>query len=184
MATNEAYANRTSETLRDVVADIIFLLKQAGQTVAVAESLTAGSVMAAITSVGGASSVFRGGVVSYATDLKRRLLNVDGSLIDREGVIHGEVARQMAIGARKIATTDTAQPTSWGVSTTGVAGPDLQDGKAVGTVFIGIASQHQTWALGPFNFPGDREQIRQATVLEALSQLRELLRTQRADVQL
>ncbi|KAJ1328115.1 nicotinamide-nucleotide amidase [Microdochium nivale] len=170
------FTKRTSETLRDVVFDIISLLKQSGQTVAVAESLTAGGVMAALTSVGGASSVFRGGVVSYATELKEHLLNVDAALIAEHGVIHGEVARQMAVGARNIATTDSKKPTTWGVGTTGVAGPDLQDGKAVGTVFIGIASPDKTWALGPFNFPGDRDQIRQATVLEALSQLRNILR--------
>ncbi|KXJ88520.1 hypothetical protein Micbo1qcDRAFT_17714 [Microdochium bolleyi] len=171
-----SYTKRTSETLRDVVFDIITLLKQANQTVAVAESLTAGGVMAALTSVGGASSVFRGGVVSYATELKRDLLKVDANLIAMHGVIHEEVARQMAVGARNIATTDVEKPTTWGIGTTGVAGPDLQDGKAVGTVFIGIASPDKTWALGPFNFPGDRDQIRQATVLEALSQLRDILR--------
>lgn len=73
----------------------------ANQTLAVAESLTAGGLMAAVTAVPGASAAFRGGVVAYATALKRRLLGVDGALIAREGVVHADVALQMAEGARR-----------------------------------------------------------------------------------
>ncbi|KAH6877237.1 hypothetical protein B0T10DRAFT_496620 [Thelonectria olida] len=173
MASSTQYVKRTSETLRDISADVISMLKHANQTVAVAESLTGGGIMAALTSVGGASAVFRGGVVSYATEIKRELLKVDGDLIAQHGVIHGDVAEQMASGTRAI--TSVESPTTWGISTTGVAGPDSQDGKPVGMVFIGIATADKAKALGPFHFPGDREQVRQATVMEALSQLRELL---------
>lgn len=167
------YVQRKTETLRDIAADVIRLLQAAHQTLAVAESLTGGGIMAAITSVGGASAVFRGGVVSYATELKREILKVDADLIARHGVIHGEVAEQMAAGTR--AVTSVESPTTWGLSTTGVAGPDKQDGKPVGMVYIGIASEGEARGLGPFHFPGDREQVRQATIMEALSQLRELL---------
>lgn len=170
------YIKRSSEALHEVASDVIQLLKQAGETVGVAESLTGGGLMTAITSVSGASAVFRGGVVSYATPLKERLLNVDPALIKQHGVIHEDVVKQMAMGARKVTTFDD-KPTTWGISTTGVGGPDPQDEKPAGTAFIGIASPSRSWELGPFHFPGDRQQIRQATIMEALAQLRDILRT-------
>lgn len=163
---------RTTETALDIAADVIRLLRDANQTLAVAESLTAGGLMAAITSVPGASAAFRGGIVAYATPLKTQLLGVDAALIAREGVIDGDVAAQMAEGARK-ATALEAGPTTWGVGTTGVAGPDLQDGKPAGTVYIGIAGPGGSRAYGPFGFPGGRERVREATVVEALGRLRE-----------
>jgi PncC family amidohydrolase len=169
------YTQRTTETLLDIAADVIRLLRSASETVGVAESLTAGGVMAALTSVPGASAAFRGGVVSYATELKQQLLNVDAALIAKEGVIHADVAAQMAQGARQATTFDQAAPTTWGIGTTGVAGPDEQDGKPVGTVYIGVAGPEGTRAWGPFRFPGPRERVREATVVEALSRLREVL---------
>ncbi|KND94956.1 CinA-like protein [Tolypocladium ophioglossoides CBS 100239] len=175
MPSQIAYIKRSSETLHDVAGDVITLLKQAGETIGVAESLTGGGIMTAITSVSGASAVFRGGVVSYATPLKARLLDVDTALIAQHGVIHEDVARQMAIGARNV-TTINDEPTTWGIGTTGVAGPSSQDGKPVGMVFIGIASPSEALALGPFHFPGVRHHVRQATIMEALAQLREILR--------
>lgn len=168
------YTERSTETLLDIAASVISQLRASGETVGVAESLTAGGVMAALTSVPGASAAFRGGVVSYATPLKQTLLGVDKGLIAREGVIHADVAIQMAEGARR-ATTFDGNPTTWGIGTTGVAGPDSQDGKPVGTVFIGIASPQGSQAWGPFQFPGSRERIREATVIEALSRLRNAL---------
>jgi PncC family amidohydrolase len=165
---------RTTETALDIAADVIRLLRDANQTLAVAESLTAGGLMAAITSVPGASAVFRGGIVAYATPLKTQLLGVDAALIAREGVIHADVATQMADGARKATALD-AGPTTWGLGTTGVAGPDLQDGKPAGTVYIGFAGPRVSWASGPFFFPGGRERVREATVVEALGRLREFL---------
>lgn len=168
------HIERTAETLHDMACDVVRLLKEAGETVGVAESLTGGGIMAALTSVGGASAVFRGGVVSYATPLKQLLLNVDKGLISQHGVIHGDVAAQMATGARTI-TTFHDIPTSWGISTTGVAGPEPQDDKPVGTVFIGIASTDGSQAWGPFHFPGARDRVREATIIETLSRMREIL---------
>ncbi|KAG7293375.1 hypothetical protein NEMBOFW57_003423 [Staphylotrichum longicolle] len=183
-------ATRSTETLHDLAGDVIRLLRAANQTVGVAESLTAGLVMSALTSVPGASAAFRGGVVSYATPLKETLLGVDAELIAREGVIHPDVAAQMAEGARRATTptatsleeeeavtttTTTTTTTTWGIGTTGVAGPDKQDGKPAGTVYIGIASPTGTKGLGPFMFPGSRERVREATVMEALARLREAL---------
>ncbi|KAK4237069.1 hypothetical protein C8A03DRAFT_35000 [Achaetomium macrosporum] len=169
------YVPRTTETLFNIASDVIRLLRAAGETLGVAESLTAGGVMAAITSAPGASAAFRGGVVSYATPLKQEVLGVDAALIAREGVIHGDVAAQMAEGARRITTFDGGEATTWGIGTTGVAGPDMQDGKPAGTVFIGIASPETNRVFGPFNFHGSREQVREATVLEALARLRDEL---------
>ncbi|KAI1366212.1 hypothetical protein F5Y08DRAFT_140896 [Xylaria arbuscula] len=168
------YISRSTETLLDIASDVIRLLREANETVGVAESLTAGGVMTALTSVPGASAAFRGGIVSYATQLKQLLLNVDTELIAREGVIHADVAVQMAEGARRATTFDDT-PTTWGIGMTGVAGPDSQDGKPVGTVFIGITSPYGTEAWGPFSFPGTRERVREATVAEALSRLRDAL---------
>lgn len=167
------YIVRSTETIHDIAGDVVRMLKQLGQTLAVAESLTGGCIMAAITSVSGSSAVFTGGVVSYATPLKQKLLGVDADLIAQHGVIHSEIALQMAEGARETTTFDV--PTTWGLSTTGVAGPTSQDNKPVGMVFIGLAEAKMSQGLGPFLFPGNREQIREATVVEALSLLRKEL---------
>ncbi|OGM47312.1 competence/damage-inducible protein CinA [Aspergillus bombycis] len=181
MASIPAYTQRSTETLLDIATDVIQMLGQADQTLGVAESLTAGGVMAALTSVPGSSAVFRGGVVSYATPLKQQLLGVDPQLITIRGVIDPSVATQMADGARKITTCGNSA-TAWGIGTTGVAGPASQDGKPVGTVYIGIASPTGTRAWGPFNFPGTRERIREATVLEGLSRLRQELVAYQSDM--
>jgi nicotinamide-nucleotide amidase len=170
------YTPRTSETLRDICFEIILLLKTANETIGVAESLTGGLIMSALTSIEGSSAVFRGGVVSYATPLKQKLLSVDANLVLQHGVIHEEVAQQMAEGAREVTTFD-GTPTTWGLSTTGVAGPGMQDGKPVGMVFIGIAGGEMEGCMsyGPLLFKGSREQVREATVMEALFRLRETL---------
>ncbi|EEP78464.1 conserved hypothetical protein [Uncinocarpus reesii 1704] len=177
MAAEPEYVPRSTETVYHIAREVVQLLKQSGETLAVSESLTGGGVMATLTSVEGCSAVFRGGVVSYATPVKQHLLKVDGDLIAEHGVIHADVAAQMAAGARTVTTHQDMAPTSWGIGTTGVAGPDPQDGKPVGMVFIGVASPSGSKGFGPFHFPGSRERVREATVGEALSLLRqELLR--------
>ncbi|KAK3996570.1 putative competence/damage-inducible protein CinA, partial [Cladorrhinum sp. PSN332] len=160
-----------------VARQLVSRLSSTGATLAVAESLTSGLVMSAIASVPGASSVFRGGVVSYATELKRSLLNVDADLIACEGVIHEDVAAQMAEGVRK--TTSSAyeggdgQETTWGLGTTGVAGPGKQDGKEVGTVFVAVSYKgEKVWKKGfRFRKSLERDEIRRKTVVEALTLL-------------
>lgn len=175
MAAEPGYVSRSTETVYHIAREVIQLLKQSGETLAVSESLTGGAVMAALTSVEGCSAVFRGGVVSYATELKQHLLEVDGKLISEHGVIHSDVAAQMAAGARTVTTQQGMTSTSWGIGTTGVAGPDPQDGKPVGMVFIGVASVGGAEGFGPFHFPGARDRVREATVVEALSLLRQEL---------
>lgn len=131
---------------------------------ATAESLTAGMIAASLAEVSGASAVLRGGVVSYSSDIKRELLNVEAQLLEERGSVDPEVARQMAVGALKACGADLA------ISATGVAGPEAHDGKAVGTVFIG-------WAFGSdsgskeHHFVGDRAQIREQSTHAALGQM-------------
>ena len=111
---------------------LVRLLKDAGQTVAVAESLTGGAVVDAIVSVPGASQCLRGGVVAYATDLKASLLGVDEDLLRGHGPVHVDVARAMAAGVRRVLGAD------YGIATTGVAGPEPQDGVPPGTFHVAV----------------------------------------------
>ncbi|MGP3977930.1 CinA family protein [Streptomyces sp. 8N114] len=111
---------------------VLALLTGRSQTLAVAESLTGGLLAAEITAVPGASRAFRGSVTAYATALKRDVLDVDGALLEERGAVDAEVALQMARGVR------TALGADWGLATTGVAGPEPQDGQPVGTVYVAV----------------------------------------------
>jgi nicotinamide-nucleotide amidase len=150
--------------------EVINRLAIRGQTIAVGESLTGGMFAAALTAVPGASAVFRGGVVSYATDLKASLLGVPAALLDAHGAVHPAVASAMAEGARQRMTATV------GAATTGVAGPDPQDGQPVGTVYIAVSSAGGGTAVRSLALSGDRRQIRQATVDRLLGLLVSMLR--------
>jgi nicotinamide-nucleotide amidase len=150
-------------------AEAIALLIARSDTLAVAESLTGGMLAAALTSVPGASAAFRGGVVSYATDLKTALLGVPADLLARHGAVHPEVAVAMAEGACG------RLEASVGVATTGVAGPEPADGQPVGTVHIAVTADGAT-ATRSLALSGDRHQIRVATVEQALGLLVGMLR--------
>jgi nicotinamide-nucleotide amidase len=149
--------------------DVVATLTAHGETVAVAESLTGGLVVATLVGVPGASAVVRGGVVAYATPVKASVLGVDAELLAERGAVDPEVARQMATGVREALSVD-GEPATWGISTTGVAGPDPQDGKPVGTVYVGLASAAgaTAWEL---HLDGDRDAIRHATVSELLARM-------------
>jgi nicotinamide-nucleotide amidase len=136
--------------------------KERSLTLAVAESLTGGLVAAAITSVPGASAVFRGSVTAYATELKASVLGVDAALLAAEGAVDGEVAAQMCQGVRRLLGADV------GVATTGVAGPTEQDGKPVGLVYVGICFADGSVRVTESRFDGDREAVRRQAVEEAL----------------
>ncbi|MFI6088950.1 CinA family protein [Streptomyces sp. NPDC051218] len=123
-------------------AQVLRLLQARGETLAVAESLTGGLVAAEVTAVPGASQVFRGSVTAYATELKHEVLGVDGTLLAERGAVDAEVALQMAAGVRKVMGAD------WGIATTGVAGPEPQDGQPVGTVFVAVDGP-DSLATGP-----------------------------------
>ena len=151
-----------------LAARIVSTLGERGQTLATAESLTGGMLGAAITAIPGASVVYRGGVIAYATELKTVLLGVPAGLLAQHGPVHPDVAAAMASGARdRLGAT-------WGLATTGVAGPDPVDGLAPGTVHIGAsAGMPATRALA---LAGERNDIRRDTVREALKLLWGLLR--------
>ena len=150
----------------DPTATLIAELTRRKLRIAVAESLTGGLVVAELTRIPGASLVVSGGIVAYDTEVKRTLLGVSAELLEREGAVHPEVARQMADGVRRALAVD-GRPADVGVSTTGVAGPDPQDGKPPGTVFVGVAFGAEVEAIA-LELGGDRTAIRSATVRAAL----------------
>ncbi|ABK02850.1 nicotinamide-nucleotide amidase [Arthrobacter sp. PvP102] len=139
-----------------------------GLTVATAESLTAGMVAAVLADTPGASGMLQGGVVSYQNSVKADVLGVPGELLDAVGSVDGDVAKAMAEGARRVCGADI------GVSTTGVAGPEPHGGKAVGTVFVGIATADGTTSFG-YVFEGNRADIRGQACAAALERLLEAL---------
>jgi nicotinamide-nucleotide amidase len=153
-------------------ADLLAALAARNETLAVAESLTGGLLAAILVDVPGASRVFRGGLVVYATDLKESLAGVPADLLAAVGPVHPEVAVALAEGARTRCAAD------WGLGTTGVAGPDPQEGMPVGTVYVAVSS-----AAGPVAQPvrrlkldGTRALIRAGTVTAALDLLADALR--------
>jgi nicotinamide-nucleotide amidase len=147
---------------------VVTALTERQQTVAVAESLTGGLLAASLVEVPGASVVFRGGIVAYATDLKSALLGVPASLLERYGAVHADVASAMAEGVRdRLGAT-------FGMATTGVAGPDPADGQPVGTVHIAAAGQVSA-ARRRLSLAGDRRSIRDQTVTASLRLLHGIL---------
>lgn len=147
---------------------LVVTLAGRGETVAVAESLTGGLLAAALVEVPGASAVFRGGIVAYATDLKATLLGVPGELLDRHGAVHPDVAAAMADGVRARLNA------TFGLATTGVAGPDPADGQPAGTVFIAVSRERGAQPRG-LRLGGGRASIREQTVVMSLKQLAGML---------
>jgi nicotinamide-nucleotide amidase len=144
--------------------DVIDALRGTGQTVATAESLTGGLLCATLVDVPGASDVLRGGVVAYLAETKIDVLGVDPGLVERVGTVHPDVAAAMAEGAIRV------MGSTWGVATTGVAGPEPSEGKSVGTVHVAVAGPGgvQTRDL---SLHGDRALVRAQAVDAALSLL-------------
>lgn len=159
----EAAAPGESEA-SSIAATAIRLLNRRGLTVGTAESLTGGLIAAALTTVPGASAVFRGGIVAYAADVKATVLGVPAALLNRVGTIHPDVAAAMAVGAMERLGVGVA------IAVTGVAGPDPVDGLPAGTVHVALVSPDGV-SHRPLHLTGDRSRIRQATVTSALSLL-------------
>ncbi|GAA2003538.1 hypothetical protein GCM10009719_10940 [Nocardioides kribbensis] len=149
------------DDLTEVATRLVDRLRAEGATVATAESLTGGRLATALTAVPGASAVYRGGAVTYATDLKVSLLGVPQELVDEHGVVSADCAAAMAGGARRVAGA------TYALATTGVAGPDAQEGRPVGTVFVGVAGPEVTSVLS-LELAGTRAQIQESTCREAL----------------
>ena len=140
------------------------LLLTRRETVACAESLTGGLVADAFVTVPGTSAVFRGGVVAYATQLKHELLGVDADLLAAKGAVDPDVALQMAAGVRQ------RLGSTWGVATTGVAGPEPQDGVPPGVVYVAVDGPGAQ-RVARHDLDGDRERIREAARERALELL-------------
>jgi PncC family amidohydrolase len=153
------------ESLTDLAARLQELAIARGVTVATAESCTGGNIARQITSQSGSSSYFLGGVVSYANDVKHRVLGVPETILDNPGAVSEPCARAMAEGARTLIGTDIA------VSTTGIAGPDGGTArKPVGLVYIGLATASET-IVEERVFPGDRAAVIEAATVRALELL-------------
>lgn len=145
--------------------EAVRLLRERGETIACAESLTGGLLCAALVDVPGASDVVVGGVVSYATRVKHSVLGVDGEHLARRGAVDPGTAAQMADGVRRLLDAD------WGIATTGVAGPGPNEGKPAGTVFVGLDGPDHRLRSEPLHLDGDRDAVRRGTVGAALSSL-------------
>ena len=154
-------------------AAAVQLLVERGETLATAESLTGGLVAATIVEIPGVSAVFRGGLVVYATALKHALAGVPEDLLKERGPVDPDVALALAAGARERCLAD------WGVATTGVAGPDPQDGKPVGLVYIAVAGPAGA-TVRELRLAGSRARIRGASVTAVLELLTGQLRAARA----
>jgi len=157
----------------NATAELIAELIDHRLSIAVAESLTGGLLVAELVRIPGASAVVRGGVVAYDAALKRTLLHVDSSVLNVHGPVHAEVAKQMAGGARTLLSVNDVRA-DIGVSTTGVAGPGPDGGHPAGTVFIGLSKGTGSWAV-PLHLTGDRSEIRAETVRQAVDAVRALI---------
>ena len=169
--------NSWEQRVREVVGDIVFgvdgdnmesvvlaMLRKRGLTLALAESVTGGLVSGRLTQIAGASDVFRGAVVSYASDVKHDVLHVSPG-----PVVSETAAAQMAQGAKDLLGADV------GLALTGVAGPDQQDGQPVGTLCVAVVLPDGQVHAKTFALPGQREQMRQMSVISSLDMLRGLL---------
>ena len=161
----------------EIVGDVVFgfdadnmesvvlnLLREQGLTLGLAESVTGGLVSGRLTSIPGASDVLRGSVVSYASEVKFDLLGVP-----RGPVVNEAAAVAMAEGARRVLGADVA------LSLTGVAGPAEQDGQPVGTLCIAVAIDGRSTVSTTLRMPGQRDQMRQMSVISSLDFLRKIL---------
>jgi nicotinamide-nucleotide amidase len=168
--------------IRQVLGDFVFttadesleqvvgrLLRESGQSLAVAESCTAGMIGAAISRVPGSSMYFQGGVICYSNELKIDLCHVLPELLERHGAVSAEVAEALALGVRSTAHS------SIGLSVTGIAGPSGgSEQKPVGLVYVGLADATRCTHLRRI-FPGDRQTVRELTTNAALGRLRRFL---------
>ncbi len=170
----------SDDHVTELIGDLIQGLADRGETVATAESLTGGLIGAWITAVAGASDAYRGGVVSYATDLKSKLLGVTDRTLADHGAVSQLTAVEMALGvAQRCEAT-------WGIAVTGVAGPASQEGHPPGTVYVAVARRQPAdrgWddpqtdsvvCVRGLSLTGDRASVRNQTVVAALRQARQV----------
>jgi nicotinamide-nucleotide amidase len=178
-ATLEKAIDENVTSLTEIIGDVIVgfdddetievvvgrLLKQHQKTIATAESCTGGKIAEVLTSVAGASHYFKGSIVSYATEVKINLLNIEETVINKYSVVSAEVVKEMALNVKKIMKTDYA------IATTGNAGPSKGDSKAeIGTVFIALATP-QDVVIQEFNFGQPRDKVIDRAVNKSLEML-------------
>ncbi len=152
-----------------IASAVVKKLGKKKATLSVAESITGGGLAAAITEVSGSSKVFLGGVIAYADDVKIDQLKVDAKSLKKFTAVSEEVAKEMAIGARKKFNSDYA------IATTGVAGPGAAYGQRAGTVWVAIASKKEVFAIA-LSLSGSRDLIRHATIESALASFERILK--------
>lgn len=164
---------------RHIVEDLLAFCHERKVKLAFAESLTGGALSAEVVSVPGASKVFLGSVVAYHSEIKTSLLGVPAALLQEHGSVSPEVAARMAIGAQQRFAHDLSLNPQQviGVATTGVAGPEEQEGKPAGLVYLAIADTSLVTGVQTFqlNLQGDRNSIREQVVDLALLKIREHL---------
>ncbi|MFI6241020.1 CinA family protein [Micromonospora sp. NPDC050795] len=149
-------------------AGVVHRLAERHETLATVESLTGGSLAASIVNIAGVSGVYRGGLVVYATELKATLAGVPADLLFDRGPVDPDVAVALAEGGRQRCGAD------WGLATTGVAGPEPQDGKPVGLVYVAVAGADGS-EVRQLDLGGGRDHVRAEAVIEALRLLFERL---------
>ncbi|MEU7756622.1 CinA family protein [Micromonospora sp. NPDC049101] len=142
-------------------AGVVHRLAQRHETLATVESLTGGLLAASIVDIAGVSGIYRGGLVVYATELKGTLAGVPADLLSERGPVDPDVAAALAAGGRQRCGAD------WAVATTGVAGPEPQDGKPVGLVYVAVAGPNGA-EVRQLDLDGGRDHVRAAAVVEAL----------------
>ncbi len=153
--------------------DIVARLAARGMTVAVAESLTGGLLVAEMIRPAGASEVVVGGVIAYATELKSTILGVDPALLAEHGPVHPDVARAMARNVRDRLAVGGV-PATLGISTTGVAGPEPVHGHAPGVVYLGLSWRDESHSRR-LDLSGSRDDVRTLAVAAALDWVGETL---------
>ena len=148
-----------------IAAQVLVLCRERGLTLSAAESITGGLIAKRLTDVPGASQVFLGGVVSYTNGVKERALGVPHDMLEEYGAVSEPVARAMAEGVRRLTCAD------FGLSVTGVAGPDKDDrGRDVGTVYIALSAENET-TVQLLHLSGGRSAIRAAAADEIFRML-------------
>ncbi|MDY2941210.1 MAG: CinA family protein [Varibaculum sp.] len=153
-----------TDDLYGLAERVIAAAREAKVTIVSAESLTGGAICATLCDVPGASQVIRGAAVTYSAEMKHRVLEVSAERLAQFGPVDQVVAEQMALGARELFNADIA------VAVTGVAGPGSADGKPAGTVYIAVSTAGGA-VVRRCCLPGQRAQVRHATVATALEML-------------
>lgn len=152
-----------------VAKDVIKRLSKLKRSLSVAESITAGGLAHHLTKVPGSSKVFLGGIIAYSDEAKISQLSILKSDLSKFSPVSEEIAISMANNVRKAFKSDYA------LSTTGVAGPGAAYGQKAGTVWVGLSSKKESFAIA-LSLSGDRETIRHATIISALAALERILK--------